>query len=175
MLRLPQARSSRFRSLSTITRGMLTRDLCASTRLRFCLRPSQASRNKPCSEFNQFNRLCLGCHEIRDEMLRRSNMFIALHLFITPALQRSAIRSAGSRYMPLLTERGKIWTRCYKHVAPPEQEPSIRLRSLFGQSHSNRQKTQKSDAPSSLTFSYGTACFCLNTAGILVDFRLEFL
>ena len=58
-------------------------------------------------------------------------MFIALHLFITPALQRSAMCSAPSRYMPLLTERGKIWTRCYKHVAPPEQEPSIRMMTTF--------------------------------------------
>ena len=42
------------------------------------------------------------------------------------ALQRSAMWYGAFNYIPLLTERDKqLGNRGYKHVAPPEQEPSI--------------------------------------------------
>ena len=36
-----------------------------------------------------------------------------------------------SIYIPLLTERGSEGTGGYKHVAPPEQEPSIPMMTTF--------------------------------------------
>jgi hypothetical protein len=38
------------------------------------------------------------------------------------------------RYMPLLTERDRLGNWGYKHVAPPEQEPSILMMTTFVQS-----------------------------------------
>ena len=51
-------------------------------------------------------------------------MFIALNVNDC-ALQRSAMCVGAFSYMPLLTERDTCEFESYKHVAPPEQEPSI--------------------------------------------------
>jgi hypothetical protein len=57
-------------------------------------------------------------------------MFIALY-HISCALQRSAMCFGAFRYMPLLTERETLGIWGYKHVAPPEQEPSISMMTTF--------------------------------------------
>src|SRR5829696_4744731 len=57
-------------------------------------------------------------------MLRRSTMFIASHVELNPALQRSAMCFACSLYIPLLTERNHAAGQGYKHLAPPEQGTS---------------------------------------------------
>jgi cytochrome c oxidase cbb3-type subunit 3 len=67
---------------------------------------------------------------LRSEVLPRSTMFIARH-HKSAALQRRAICSAASRYVPLLTERVNQTGQGYKHPAPPEQETRPHLRVIF--------------------------------------------
>ena len=62
------------------------------------------------------------------------------------ALQRQCVRSSGapcalasSGYMPLLTERVRLGIWGYKHVAPPEQEPSVPIMISFRVLSSSRR------------------------------------
>jgi hypothetical protein len=64
------------------------------------------------------------------EVLQRSTMFIALQNH-TCALQRSAMCFGHLSYIPLLKERHRSGISGYKHVAPPEQEPSIPINMLL--------------------------------------------
>jgi hypothetical protein len=57
-------------------------------------------------------------------------MFIALQNH-TCALQRSAMCLVRPDYIPLLKERDRSGIWGYKHVAPPEQEPSIAIMTTF--------------------------------------------
>jgi hypothetical protein len=62
-------------------------------------------------------------------------MFIALQNQ-TCALQRSAMCLGRPGYIPLLKERDRSGIWGYKHVAPPEQEPSIPMMAAFGKARS---------------------------------------
>ena len=63
-------------------------------------------------------------HVFSSEVLQRSTMFIALQNH-TCALQRSAMCLGRRGCIPLLKERDRSGIWGYKHVAPPEQEPSM--------------------------------------------------
>ena len=70
-------------------------------------------------------------------------MFIALQKPI-PLSSSGALCALGRPgYIPLLAERDGSGIWGYKHVAPPEQEPSIPMMTTFGQSRLNSKLRHK--------------------------------